>query len=74
MTAEDAIELLSKVDPKSTVFLQQGDDAYPMDIRVFQEGHGRKNRTAYGCLGKDAEDNHRNFPEGYAGVRELKQL
>ena len=74
MTAEDAIKLLQKVDPKSIVFIQQGDDAYPMDIRIFQEGHGRKNRTAYACLGKDTECNRRNFPEGYAGTRELKQL
>ena len=75
MNAADAIEMLKKVDPESEVFIQQGEDAYPMTIRVFQRGHGRKNRTAFGCLDVgNAEGNHQNFPENYAGVRELLPL
>lgn len=64
MTKEDMIALLEKLPPGTEIYSRQGDNAWPAKLRVFQEPA----IVAYITI--NAND-HRNFPEGYSGVKEI---
>lgn len=74
MNAGEVKNALNSVPDDSDLYIVIGEDCYPAKVRVFQAGRGRKNRTAYVVLDEDRTGEHRNFPEGYLGTRELVKL
>ncbi len=72
MKVTDLLEECKNLASDSKVFIQQGDKSFPATVRIFQRGHGRKNREMHICI----EENSKSidFPDGFAGVRELKKF
>ena len=71
MNAAEAIEILSKL-PGDTILYNKyaSDDAYPLDIKIFKEGN---DITPYFVVDMVRLDEHRNYPEKYRGVVEIKK-
>ncbi len=46
LKVKDIAELLmdGRIDPEAELFIRQGDEVFPATLKVFQTGHGRKNR------------------------------
>lgn len=72
MILTDLLEESKNLSSDSKVFIQQGDKSYPATMRIFQRGHGRKNREMHICIEENSEPI--DFPDGFAGVRELKKF
>lgn len=65
VTREDLLNIIEKLPPGTEIFTRSGDNAWPTKVRVFQYG---REVTAY----MDYErGDHRNFPEGYSGAKEI---
>lgn len=67
MSKEELIAQLQKLPNGTELFSRQGDNAWPVKLRVFEEGNGIA--AYFDCQ----FDNHRNFPEHYSGVKEITQ-
>lgn len=70
MTREDLMVILEKLPACTPIYVRHGptmDDAYPAEVRVFeQDDGGRKAVTvAYLDIDRTKLDWHRNFPEKY---------
>jgi len=65
MDRDELITLLQKLPPGTRLSYRSGDDAWPLAVRVFQEGS-----IAHAYIVATPGD-HRNFPEGVRGIQEI---
>lgn len=74
MTGQELSDLIASgvIKPDSELFVVQGDQAYPVTVKILQSGRGRKNRNLYILPDQAAES--KDYPEGFAGVREVMPL
>lgn len=71
MRKEALQAILDQLPAGTQVYIRQRDDAYPAKARIFSED-GVPENVLYLQVDVDRADEHRNFPEGYSGVKELK--
>jgi hypothetical protein len=69
MTKEKLQAILDKLPAGTLIYVRQGDDAYPAHLRRFNES--RPAVLYLDIVGEDESGDHRNFPEGYSGTREV---
>lgn len=74
MTKKELLKILKKLPDDAEIYVRHGsayDDAYPAKARFFGvDGDGAT--VLYLQVDHDKLDYHRNFPEGYSGVKEKK--
>jgi len=67
MKKEELEKILAKLPAGTEIYVRSRDDAWPAKARLFSS-QGRPPDVLYL---ESAAGDHRNFPEGYSGVKEL---
>lgn len=68
MTKKDLLLILANLPDETEIYVRSGDNAWPAAQRMFKY-QGKFQNVLYL---ETSSGNHRNFPEGYNGVEEVK--
>lgn len=73
LTVGNLKKLIQDLDDDTPIYVRHGvayDDAYPAKVRAFNGGDVKA--VLYVMVDDDeARENHRNYPEGYTGAKEI---
>lgn len=74
MTKEELEAVLAKLPARTEIYVRAGshrDDAYPATFHVFESKGVLETIGFYIDVDSERTDEHRNYPEGYSGCKEV---